>query len=68
MAGCVHGFPFLKGTCCTIAALFSNKWGFRKGDSPAFLLLPLTDRWRLALDEGKMIAYRSVSLSFCSWC
>ena len=45
--------------------IFLNKLGFRKGDSPAFLLLPLTDRWPLALDEGKMMAYRSVSLSFC---
>ena len=33
-----------------------NQWGFRKGGSPELLLLSLTERWRLALDESKVIA------------
>ena len=32
-----------------------NQWGFRKGGSPELLLLSLTERWRLALDESKFI-------------
>ena len=32
-----------------------NQWGFRKGGSPELLLLSLTERWRLALDESKII-------------
>ena len=32
-----------------------NQWGFRKGGSPELLLLSLTERWRLALDESNII-------------
>ena len=32
-----------------------NQWGFRKGSSPELLLLSVTERWRLALDESNII-------------
>ena len=32
-----------------------NQWGFRKGGSPELLLLLITEQWRLALDESKII-------------
>lgn len=32
-----------------------NQWGFRKGGSPELLLLLITEQWRLALDESKVI-------------
>ena len=35
--------------------LIENQWGFRKSKSTERLLLNLTENWKQALDEGKVI-------------
>ena len=38
--------------------LNENQWGFRKSKSTEGLLLDLTENWKQALDEGKVIHCR----------
>ena len=54
---------FLEGQVCKIIdahledneILNENQWGFRKRKSTEGLLLNLTENWKQALDEGKLI-------------
>ena len=54
---------FLEGQVCKIIdvhmedneILNENQWGFRKRKSTEGLLLNLTENWKQALDEGKVI-------------
>ena len=54
---------FLEGQVCKIIdahlddteILNNNQWGFRKIKSTEGLLLNLTENWKKALDEGKVI-------------
>ena len=54
---------FLEGQVCKIIdahledneILDENQWGFRKSKSTEGLLLNLTENWKQALDEGKVI-------------
>ena len=42
--------------------LNENQWGFRKRKSTEGLLLNLTENWKQALDEGKVIGVKFVDL------
>ena len=56
---------FLEGQVCKIIdahlednkILNENQWGFRKSKSTEGLLLSLTENWKQALDEGKVIDF-----------
>ena len=63
---------FLEGQVCKIIdahlqgseILNENQWGFRKRKSTEGLLLNLTENWKQALDEGKVIGVLFVDFQF----
>ena len=49
----VAGKPVL--SCARHNLYSNNQWGFRKGGSSKTLLLSMTERWRAALDDNKIV-------------